>query len=180
MKKLSVLLMAFALLFAFSVNHLAEAQTEKGAEDPPDTALRDLRRDRYFEMGANLGWPAVINGAVGYWFGPVGLRLSGMYWDGENQDGINAVQCDIGYKLSDNVNTLHSVAVAGGTSRESLRGEWSYLGAAYCLNHKWFFLEIGLAKIVEIRREVYPIGSFQAIFQIGYMHRFLPKSEQNL
>jgi hypothetical protein len=173
MKSVLVLSMVFGLLLAFGMDQSAEAQTEEAVEDPSVAGPRDLRRDCYLEIGANLGWPALINGAIGHWFGPIGLRLSGMYWGDEKKDGRSGVQCDVAYKLSDNANTLHSLAVAGGACRESCC-DWSYWGAAYSLSHKWFFLEVGWAKRVENRSEARPQGSYQPIIQMGYTHRFLP------
>ncbi len=179
MSRLSILFIALALSLNFSTDVPCQEHVEKAGEESTETGPRNLKGTSYFEIGANLGFPALLNGAVGYWLGPVGLRLSGMYWGDDTQEGRNGIQCDIGYKLSDNANTRHSLAVAGGISREPCC-DWSYLGAVYSLDYKWFFLEIGLGKIVEIRREVGPLGSSHAIVQVGYMHRFIPKPKRSL
>ena len=178
MSRLSILFIALAFSLTFSTDSLAQEPIEREEKESSETDLSDLRGVSYLEIGANLGFPpALLNGVVGYWFGPVGLRVSGMYWgDDRTEGGMNGIQCEIGYKLADNANTLHSFAVVGGTSRESCC-DWSYLGGAYSLNHKWFFLELGLGKIVEIRRG--RLGSFHGILQIGYMHRFLPERKQD-
>jgi len=39
----------------------------------------DLKEGSYREMGINIGTPAALNAAFGYWFNSVGLRVSGMY-----------------------------------------------------------------------------------------------------
>ncbi len=180
MSGLTILSIFLAFSLTFSTDALGQEPVEKGPADSSETGLRSLKGVSCFEMGANLGFPALVNVLVGYWLGPVGLRVSGMYWgDDRTEGGRNGIQGDIAYKLSDSPETLHSFAVVGGISRESCC-DWSYLGGAYSLNHKWFFIELGLGKIVEIRREVGPLGSIQGIVQIGYTHRFLPQRKQDL
>lgn len=172
MNRLDILFIALAFSFLFSINSLAQEHVEKEINESSETGPRNLKGDSYFEMGTNIGMPATINVAIGYWFGPVGLRLSGMYWGEGTQKGTNGVQFNAGYKLSDNAKSLQNLGVAVG--REQGPGcDWSYLGPVYNLNYKWFFLEIGLAKVLKVKRGAF--GSLQFIFQIGYMHRFFPK-----
>lgn len=122
----------------------------------------DLMHTEYPELGVNFGTPGGLNLAAGYWFGTVGLRLSGMYLG-----DIAGVQGNVGFKLSDNSTRSHVLAAVFGTS-EVERKNWTYIGGVYELNLSGFFLQAGAT-----------IGSGdftspQLIFQIGYMHRFLP------
>ena len=133
----------------------------------------NLRDSSYLELGINLGTPAGVNLAAGFWFGSVGFRVSGM-----QLSKMSGIQLNFSYKISDSPNFLHSIGFAGGTS-EIETGEyddydeydnleikkWQYIGLVYNLNWGGFFLEGGLS-IGE--------GDFtspQAIFQIGYMYR---------
>ena len=130
--------------------------------------LRDL--DSYPELGVAIGFPASLNAEAGYWFGPVGARLSGMYW-GDSY----GVQGNVGYKLSETRRRYHAVAlVAGrgvGVAPDQECCDWTYVGGAYNLVYRGFFLEAGLETPVKVRR-----GNFRDVvplFQIGYLHRFL-------
>ena len=123
----------------------------------------DLRQESYPEIGINIGTPAVLNFAFGYWFNSIGVRVSGLYWE----QGANGVQLNVGLKLSDNVRRRHALFIIGGTSNID-NTEWTFLGLVYNLNWRGFFLEPGLT---------FGAGDFsnpQVALQIGYMHRFLP------
>ncbi|MCZ7558083.1 MAG: hypothetical protein M5R41_16905 [Bacteroidia bacterium] len=135
-----------------------------------DDQITDLREAAYYELGANFGTPAGFNIAFGRWFGTLGLRLSGALYG----DALAGAQLNIGFKLSDNSNRSHVLALIAGSSRlEKDDGwftrnkYWTYLGAVYELNLGGFFLQAG-ASVGE--------GDYsnpQLMFQIGYMHRFL-------
>jgi hypothetical protein len=130
----------------------------------------DLRHTPYSELGVNVGTPAGLNAAFGRWFGLFGLRLSGMVYG----SALAGMQLNFGYKLSDNSNRSHVLALIAGSSHlEDSRGwyirdkSWTYLGAVYELNLGGFFLQAG-ASVGE--------GDYsnpQLMFQIGYMYRFL-------
>lgn len=134
--------------------------------------LKSIKEVSYFESGINLGTPSGINGAFGYWNGPIGYRITGMYYGSD----LNGIQLNIGFKLSDNTKQMHNLALIAGTLQfkdENGNTEgimyWKYIGLVYNLNFQGFFLETGLT---------IGNGSFsspQLVFQIGYMHRFLQK-----
>jgi hypothetical protein len=127
----------------------------------------DLKSVWYFEAGGILGSPS-IGGIVGYWFGPVGIRVSGGY----QEKRMNGIQFNLGYKLTDNNKTRHAVGVALGRSQD--RGcDYSYLGPVYDLNYKWFFLEIGVGKVFNVKRGDFSDLPWWIILQVGYMHRFI-------
>ncbi len=123
----------------------------------------------YPELGVNFGTPAGINFAMGYQFGLVGLRLSGMIWGRP----ISGLQMNVGFRLSDNADRSHVVAAILGSMEveedlgfSSRMREWNYVGAVYELNLSGFFLQAGATV---------GSGDFsspQLVFQIGYMHRF--------
>jgi hypothetical protein len=132
--------------------------------EPLNVGLRDLKEASYAEIGANIGIPSVLNIAYGHWFGPVGLRMSGLYLGRDAQ----GVQFNLGFKLSDNPKRSHSLAAVAGTSVMD-GSEWDYAGIVYNLNIRGFFLEAGLTAGSG------DYASPQATLQLGYMHRFLPK-----
>ena len=125
--------------------------------------IEDLRDVSYYELGLNFGTPAGFNGVFGYWFSPVGLRLSGMYY-GKVMQGI---QFNIGYRIADNTKRYHSIAAVVGSSKVKKK-EWEYLGLVYNLYFRGFFLETGLS----IGKGSY--SSPQLVLQIGYLYRVFP------
>jgi hypothetical protein len=118
-------------------------------------------------MGAGVGMPVYFNGALGYWYDPVGVRLSGMYFGKRS----NGVQFNLGYELSENDNTSHCLGIAIGKS-EDQGCDWSYLGPVYNYYYYWLFLEIGLSKVIEVRRGDFSDTPYFPLFQISYIHRF--------
>lgn len=149
------------LIFAvtFDISSLAQEKLEKGP--------KSLKANSYFEAGAIVGSPSFLNGAVGYWFGPVGLRVSGGYSD-RFQNGI---QFNLGYKLCDNDRILRNLGIAVGRSQD-LGCDYSYWGPVYDLNKKKFFLEIGVGRVFNVKRGDFSSLPYWIIFQIGYMYRF--------
>lgn len=148
---------------------------EKTESMEVEPSIRDYRKSSYTELGINLGTPAGVNLALGYWFGEFGLRASGMVLG-----SIQGFQGNAGIKLSDNANRSHVLALIFGQSRleekkvylfgpdEVVYRTWSYFGLAYELNWHGFFVEAGLTA---------GSGDFsspQVAAQIGYMYRFLP------
>ena len=124
--------------------------------------LIDLKEDSYQEIGINIGTPAALNAAFGYWFNSVGLRVSGMYYGQET----NGVQLNLGLRLSDNFKRRHALFIIRGASKID-NDEWTFLGLVYNLNFKGFFLETGLT---------FGEGDYskpQIALQIGYMRRIL-------
>jgi hypothetical protein len=137
-----------------------------------------LTHESYFEVGVTAWIPAGLNINAGYWYGRVGIRLSGGYWDWLNSKFGYGYQCNINYKLSENKIWLHNLGFiigkseSGPVSSEEPCCDWTYIGFAYDMYYKGFFLEAQLQKPIEVRR-----GSFKEIvplFQLGYIKRFLP------
>jgi len=161
-------LLFFTSLFISVIDINAESANES-VSLPPES---------YFEAGVTVWIPAGINIDVGYWYSHVGIRLSGGYWDWLNSKFGYGYQCNINYKLLDNKTWLHNLGLiigrseSGPVSLEEPCCDWTYVGLAYDLNYKGFFLEVQLQKPIEIRR-----GSFREIvplFQLGYIRRFFP------
>ena len=172
MKQLPILLIIFFLLPAMI---FSEEEKEKA------TKPGDLGSISYAELGLNFGTPSIINAALGYWFGPIGLRVSGMYWY-----GVFGIQGIFGIRFADNIHRRHALALAFGRygllfstattygpSSSGVTEEITYLGLVYNLNVKDFFFEIGPAVVLTIS-----FGTIPAIplLQIGYMYRFIPES----
>lgn len=143
--------------FVYTFDEIEVIRKEIAEDSRPD-----LMHTEYPELGVNFGTPGGLNLAAGYWFGTVGLRLSGMYLG-----DIAGVQGNVGFKLSDNSTHSHVLATVFGTS-EIERKNWTYVGGVYELNLYGFFLPAGAT----IGSGDFP--SPQLVFQIGYMHRFLP------
>ena len=116
--------------------------------------------------------------SAGYWFGRVGLRLTGMYLAADH----NEVHVNLGYKLSDTRRTQHSLNLLTGNIVGTDPGadyDYAYLGVAYGLNFSirrlsGFFFELGMAAVLRDRLgnleddPVVPCGYF------GYIYRFTP------
>jgi len=117
------------------------------------------------EIGANFGAPAFFNAALGYWPNKFGLRLSGMYFDQSN----NGCQFNLIYKYFDDgkVNRSWGIALA---SSQDVGCDWSYLGPVYNYTNEHFFLELGIAKPIAVRRGDFSKIFIFPIFQIGYMY----------
>lgn len=84
----------------------------------------------------------------------------------------NGIQFNLGYKLSDNAKTRHNFGIAIGRSQDP-GCDYSYLGPVYDLSYRWFFLEIGVGKVIQVRRGDFSSLPYWVILQIGYIHRFL-------
>jgi len=151
--------------FVFSFDKI-----EKIVKENTSVLPIDLKEKSYLELGVNIGIPSAFNVSLGNWFGPFGLRLSGMSF--EKAKGF---QVNIEYKLSDNIDRRHGLAAVLGSSKiisDGLAKEWNYFGITYELNWSGFFFETGMSA---------GKGSFsspQLLLQIGYMYRFLTEEKQ--
>lgn len=123
----------------------------------------------YTEFGVTLGTPGGLNAVIGRWFGPFGLKLSGMYLG-----SLYGAQLEFSAKLSENKVRTHAITGMLGTLHLDTKNDfnltehknWDYFGLAYTLNVSGFYLQAGLSV---------GNGSFtspQILFQIGYVHRF--------
>ncbi len=150
----------FIILFLFVFSSLLQADEKKD----------DYKFSFYPEAGILFGSPAFPNFSAGYWFGPFGLRVSGMY----NERHMNGIQFDAAFKLSDSRKFMHSIGAAVGRSQDP-GCDYSYAGPAYSFNYKGFFLEAGVSKVFNVQRGDFSDLPYWVIFQVGYMWRFLPE-----
>ena len=124
----------------------------------------------YPELGLVVGMPAFINVLGGYWFEPVGLRLSGMYLN----NNTNGLQINLGYKVSEKLEKRHIIGLAFGKSQDQ-GSDYYYLGPTYDFYKNKFFLEAGISKIMHVNRGDFSSLPFWIIFQIGYVYNFKKK-----
>ena len=121
-------------------------------------------------MGLVLGTPAFFNALAGYWFEPVGIRLSGMYLASNS----NGLQLNAVYRFAENKKKSHNVGLAFGKSQDQ-GSDYYYLGPTYDFYKNKFFLEAGVCKIMHVNRGDFSSLPFWIIFQIGYVYNFQKK-----
>ncbi|MFC2130310.1 hypothetical protein ACFLSQ_02635 [Bacteroidota bacterium] len=137
-----------------------------------DKPSKSIFSSNYFEVGTNLGFPAALNTYAAYWYGAIGLSVSGMYI--YLADGV---QLNAGFKVYDDVNKRHSFSLVGGISniRKDKYGSggvlrnfhWEYLGLTYNLFYFGFYGEFGFSTGHGNYKDLQPI------FQFGYVHRII-------
>jgi hypothetical protein len=138
---------------------------------------RNLIHESYLELGV-VSSLSIINPAIGYWFGPYGVRVSGMYLE----EDFNEFQLNLGYKRFDNEKKQRSINILISRIEGSDPGadyNFTSLGIAYSWNSvfgvRGLFAELGMAKVIHdnlgnvIDEFLVPCG------YIGYMYRFTPK-----
>ena len=137
----------------------------------------DLTEASYPELGlTSYG----IN--LGYWHKRTGLRLSHYYLD----ETRNGMMLNLGYKLSDNEKTQKSINLLAGRYVGSDPGadyDYAYVGIAYGLNcsvlgYRGFFVEIGMAKVLQDNLGNLADDPFVPCANIGYIYRFTPKERK--
>ena len=139
---------------------------------------RDLKEVSYPEVGLTTS-SLLISPNLGYWFGPMGVRFSGMYIGEEH----NEAHLNLGYKWSDTAKTQHSINLLMGKIVGSDPGadyDYTYLGVAYGLNftikgYRGFFFELGMAKVLDDNLGNLADDPFVPCGSFGYMYRFTPK-----
>ena len=142
-------------------------KVERITKEADPAGPKDLIHESYTDAGINLGTPAGLNIAAARWFGVAGFGISGMYF----RPTLNGIQADLGFRLSDNTDSRHVVALIGGTSTAGTSASgakiWNYAGVAYQWVTGGFLLEVGISG---------GSGSFsspQLLLQLGYVYRFL-------
>ena len=160
MCKLWILLIGFLLI----INQEIFAQQDLKIE------TNRLQGKSYSELGLLGGMPAYINLTVGYYYKPIGIRLSGGFLNANS----NGIQFNLNYKISDNYKIRHNIGLAVGKSQDT-GCDYFYAGPVYDLTYKKFFVELGAGKVFEVRRGDFSDLPYWIIVQIGYVHRFLPK-----
>ena len=146
---------------------------EAAAEEVP----RDLRHASYPELGLLLSTP-LVNPAVGYWFGPYGVRVSGMYL----AEDLYKFHLNLGYKRLDNARKQRSLNIVLNRVEDSDPGadyDFTSIGVAYGWNSifgvRGLFAQLGLAKAIHDNLGNVIDELFLPCVQIGYIHRFTPK-----
>lgn len=145
----------FAILFIFG---------------PGNICAQENNQLSYPEIGITTSF-LIIHPSIGYWWGPTGVRFSGMYLKKDH----NEFHLNIGYALYDSEKVQHSINiltswVAGSDPGADYR--YGATGIAYALNWRGFFMEIGLAHpwrddLGNLANDpVVPCGYF------GYIYRF--------
>ena len=144
---------------------------ELSAQQNKSDTLLNLKNTSYSELALLGGGPTVINFSGSIWFKPVGIRVSGGYFETE----MNGIQFNLNYKIKDNVTHRHSIGLAFGKSQD--RGcEYSYFGPVYDFTYKKFFIEFGVCKVIHVERGDFSDLPYWIIFQIGYVYRFTNKA----
>ena len=156
------------ICFLISFNQVIFAQQKN------ESNKLDLKKESYFELAALEGTPTLINLSGAYWFKPVGLRLSGGYFD----YNVNGMQFNLNYKLTDNLKTRHTIGMAIGKSQDQ-GCEYFYFGPVYDYTYKHLFVEVGVSKVFNVIRGDFSDLPYWVIIQVGYVHRFLPNTKNN-
>jgi len=91
------------------------------------------------EFGLSLGTPAGINLGAGYWWGRLGLRASGMYWQ-ESHDGgeVTVAWSPWGTPRQ------NAIAINRGKANFGEK-DWDYVGVTYEYRGRWYYLADGLS-----------------------------------
>jgi len=147
-----------------------------GSDAVAEEKSRDLRHESYPELG--MVFSAIMNPAFGYWFGPYGVRVAGMYLEGDH----NEFHLNLGYKRLDNEKRQQSINLLLSRIEGTDPGadyDYTSLGVAYSWNSlfgvRGLFVELGMAKVLHdnlgnvIDEFLVPCG------YIGYIYRFTPK-----
>jgi len=137
---------------------------------------RDLKHESYPELGVVCS--LIMNPTLGYWFGPVGVRVAGMYIG----DDHNEFHLNLRYKFSDNENTQQSINLLFERIVGSDPGadyHYTCLGVAYGLNfsikgYRGFFIEMGMAKVLHDNLGNLENDPFVPCGTFGYIYRFTP------
>ncbi|AEJ61522.1 hypothetical protein Spith_1257 [Spirochaeta thermophila DSM 6578] len=124
----------------------------------------------YPEIGLVLSG-CLVNLTLGLWWGPVGIRASGMYW-GSN---CHQLTLSLGYTLSDTPMFHHSINLTTSqVTGEDPGARYRYwaTGLSYSLVYRGLFLELGL--LHPWRDEVGNLGHTPVVPHgaVGYLYRF--------
>ena len=174
-----VLILVIGFSFANAQQNLIPPVIVSSAQNNGEviSAVRDLKLESYPEIGI-LSSLQLFSPALGYWFGPYGVRVSGMY----SNEELYELHLNLGFKRLDNVKKQRSINIL--LSRvvgfdPGADYDFTSLGIAYSWNSlfgvRGLFVEFGMAKVLDdnlgnVKDEfLVPCGYF------GYMYRFIPK-----
>ena len=116
----------------------------------------------------------IIHPSIGYWFGRIGTRFTGMYLSEDHHE----FHFNIGYRLHDTDRTQHSINLLTSWIAGSDPGadyKYGATGIAYGFNYRGIFLELGLA--LPWRDDIGNLAGDPVVpcGYLGYMHRFRPE-----
>ena len=103
----------------------------------------DVEGHSYPELGITTSL-CMVHPSFGYWFGPAGIRINGMYLSKDKYE----FHLNFGYALYDTERMQHSInLLTSGVSESDPGADYRYrsTGLAYGINYRGFFLELGLA-----------------------------------
>jgi len=185
MKQTLLFITALMLIIGFSIINAQQnlipvvtvASVLYSGEAVAEEKSRDLKHESYPELGILIS-PPIVSPAFGYWFGPYGVRVSGMYL----KEDLNEFHLNLGYKRLDNEKKQRSINILLSRIEGSDQGadyDYTSLGVAYSWNSlfgvRGLFAELGMAKVLHDN-----LGNVTDEFlvpcgYIGYMYRFTPK-----
>lgn len=137
------------------------------AQDSNSEISSDLKKKSYFELSILGGSTTSFSIAGSYWFKPVGIRLTGGYFETD----MNGVQLNLNYKLKDNIKYRHTIGLAVGKAQDP-GCEYSYAGPVYGFTYKKLFVECGVGKVFNVERGDFSDLPYWIILHIGYTYRF--------
>lgn len=114
-------------------------QIEKIVKNDVAITKNQLLDMDYWEVGANLGIPSLLNLSIGRWFGPVGIRASGNVLK-----EYLGVQFNMSLKIAQNEKRMHALAGVVGIFDYSNNQYGQYSGIVYELRTKHFFFQTGV------------------------------------
>ncbi len=138
-KQPALLRFLLALSLAIAIGSSHEAKADFGTSDTSKS---------YYEVGAVIGLPALVNLAVGYWNGPALFRLTGMYYGTKSFFGF---QGEFGWAFCREQFLRQYVAAIGAQiagSRDNGLTHATMLGVMYGVNWHGLALEAGPETII--------------------------------
>jgi len=130
---------------------------------------KEIRQSSYLELGVTAS--TLIHPSIGYWWGPFGIRFTGMYLHEDHHE----YHMNFGFALSESKDVQHSINLLTSRVVASDPGadyRYAATGIAYGLNYKGFFLEIGLARPWRDDIGNLASDSFVPCGYWGYIYRF--------
>jgi hypothetical protein len=103
----------------------------------PDSALPDIRLLPYYEIGAAISLPALVNIGACKWFGEHGIGIRGGYLapDDETEWTTWGLQLEGNQKFRDTPRSRHLVGVIGGIAHTE---QWvTYTSGYFTRNWRW-------------------------------------------
>ncbi|MFC1619664.1 hypothetical protein ACFL45_06935 [Candidatus Neomarinimicrobiota bacterium] len=182
MKQTLLFIAAMMLIIGFSIINAQQdlipvAAVLYSGEAVAEEESRDLKFESYPELGILLS-PPIVSPAFGYWFGPYGVRISGMYVE----EDLYEFHLNLAYKRLDNEKKQRSINILLSRIEGSDPGadyDYTSLGVAYSWNSllgvRGLFAELGMAKVIQDNLGNVIDEFLVPCVHIGYIHRFTPQ-----